>query len=81
MATKSRKGKKKAGAPSVAGTRTGNSAARPGQNNSLRRLAEGLAERGVATLRYDKRGIGESAATAVREADLRFDTYVDDAAA
>ena len=61
--------------------RNGNSPLIPGANNSLKMLAEGLAERGIASLRYDKRGIGGSAAAAVREADLRFDTYADDAAA
>ena len=61
--------------------RDGNSAALPGQNNSLRLLAEALAERGVASLRIDKRGVGESAGALTSEADLRFDTYVDDAAA
>src|SRR5690606_11236335 len=61
--------------------RDGNSPLLPGQNNSLRLLAEGLAQRGIATLRYDKRGIAESANAELREADLRFNTYVDDAAA
>jgi pimeloyl-ACP methyl ester carboxylesterase len=61
--------------------RNGNSPLLPGQNNSLRLLAEGLAERGIASVRYDKRGIAASAASAPREIDLRFDTYVDDAVA
>ena len=30
------------------------------KNNSLKMLAEGLAEHGIASLRYDKRGIGET---------------------
>ena len=51
-----------------------------GQNNSLKLLAEGLAAHGIASIRYDKRGIGESAAAGPEEADLRFDTYVEDAA-
>lgn len=51
-----------------------------GQNNSLKLLAEGLAGRGIASIRYDKRGIGESSAAGTKEADLRFDTYVEDAA-
>ncbi|HEX8502291.1 MAG TPA: alpha/beta hydrolase [Pyrinomonadaceae bacterium] len=59
--------------------RDGNSAALPGPNNSLRYLAEGLAAAGVASLRYDKRGIGESRAAMKSEADLRFDTYIEDA--
>ena len=61
--------------------RDGNSAMIPGANNSLRYLAEGLAADGIASLRYDKRGIAESTAAGPNEADLRFDTYVDDAAA
>ena len=47
-------------------------------NDSLRLLAEGLAESGVATLRADKRGIGASHAAAPDERALRLDTYVDD---
>lgn len=50
-----------------------------GNNESLKLLAHALAERHIATLRIDKRGIGESRAAAPRENDLRFDTYVDDA--
>lgn len=48
-------------------------------NNSLQMLAHGLAERNIASLRYDKRGIGESKAAVKKEADLRFDDYVNDA--
>jgi pimeloyl-ACP methyl ester carboxylesterase len=59
--------------------RDGNSAAFPGPNNSLKYLAEGLAAGGVASLRYDKRGVGESRAAARAEADLRFDDYIADA--
>ena len=47
-------------------------------NDSLRLLAGGLAERGIATLRADKRGVGASHAAAPDEASLRLDTYVDD---
>jgi uncharacterized protein len=61
--------------------RNGNSPMLPGKNNSLLMLAEGLASNGIASLRYDKRGVGESAKAMVAEADLRFETYVDDAVA
>ena len=47
--------------------------------SSYRLLAEGLAERGIATVRYDKRGVGMSAAAAPPEEDLRFSDNVDDA--
>ncbi|HEX3069302.1 MAG TPA: alpha/beta fold hydrolase [Thermoanaerobaculia bacterium] len=61
--------------------RDGNSPMLSGKNNSLKMLAEGLAMNGIASLRYDKRGVGESAKAMVSEADLRFETYIDDAAA
>ena len=61
--------------------RDGNSRLLPGQNNSLKLLAEGLAAQGIASLRIDKRGIGASAGAMTAEKDLRFDTYVDDALA
>jgi pimeloyl-ACP methyl ester carboxylesterase len=46
----------------------------------LRELAEALAQRGIASLRYDKRGIGRSAVAGLREQDLVLDTFVEDAA-
>ncbi len=61
--------------------RNGNSPMLPGKNNSLQMLAEGLSRNGIASLRYDKRGVGESANAMTSEADLRFETYVDDAVA
>lgn len=49
------------------------------KNNSLKILGTELAKNAIATLRYDKRGIGESKGAAKSESDLRFDDYVDDA--
>ncbi|MBT8236703.1 MAG: alpha/beta fold hydrolase [Bacteroidia bacterium] len=49
------------------------------KNNCLKMLAEGLYENGIATLRYDKRGIGGSALTAQQRTDTRFDDMVNDA--
>ena len=49
------------------------------KNNSLKMLAEGLGNLGIASVRYDKRGIAESNKSAVKEIDLRFDHYVKDA--
>jgi hypothetical protein len=46
-----------------------------------RLLAEALAAEGVPTLRIDKRGIGASAAGGGSEADLRVQTFADDARA
>lgn len=51
------------------------------ENNALKMIAYGLAERGIASLRLDKRGIGASADAMVEEKDLRFETYADDLAA
>jgi pimeloyl-ACP methyl ester carboxylesterase len=51
------------------------------KNNSLRLLAEGLAKNGIASLRYDKRGIGGSLAAAIPEKDLTFTNFVNDAVA
>ena len=61
--------------------RDGNIAMLPDHNDSLKMLAEALAQSGFASVRYDKRGIGESRAAAPDESQLRFDTYVTDAAA
>jgi hypothetical protein len=61
--------------------RNGNSALTGGNNDSLKLLAQALAEAGLASVRYDKRGIAASRAAGPAEADLRFDHYVDDAAA
>jgi len=58
--------------------RDGNSAGLPGKNNSLKLLAQGLAQQGYASLRVDKRGVAASAKAAPREEDLRFETYVND---
>lgn len=49
--------------------------------SNLRLLAEGLADRSVASIRIDKRGIGQSTAAGPAEADLRFDAYAADARA
>lgn len=49
-----------------------------GKNNSLRMVAEALAKEGIASLRYDKRGIGESKSLVKKEEDLIFEDYIDD---
>ena len=59
--------------------RDGNSPLLRGKNNSLKYLADALVGRGIATLRYDKRGVGISAKLLKLEADLRFDDMVADA--
>lgn len=61
--------------------RNGNSPALPGANNSLKMLAHGLAARGIASARYDKRGIAASRAAITGEQDLRFTNFIEDAEA
>ena len=53
----------------------------PYRNNSLRLLAEGLAKAGIASVRYDKRGLGGSASAQIDESALRFEHFAQDAAA
>jgi pimeloyl-ACP methyl ester carboxylesterase len=48
------------------------------KNNSLKMLAEALAKNGIASLRFDKRGIGESKAAAGSESTLVFENYTED---
>lgn len=61
--------------------RDGNTTVLPGKNNSHKMLAEALQKKGIASLRYDKRGIAESKPAGAHEKDLRFDMYIDDAKA
>jgi pimeloyl-ACP methyl ester carboxylesterase len=49
--------------------------------NTLRQLAESLAANGIASYRFDKRGIGKSLTPGMKEDDLRFDMLVGDVAA
>lgn len=58
----------------------GNSLGSAIQPNSYKLLSEALAARGIATLRYDKRGIGSSQTT-LSESQLRFTDFAADAAA
>jgi uncharacterized protein len=50
-----------------------------GVNNSLKYLAEELSDKGIASLRYDKRGTGKSIYMGLNEKDLRFEDYINDA--
>ncbi len=49
------------------------------KNNSLKLLATELLKNGIASLRYDKRGIGKSREAGLKESDLRFENYIEDA--
>ena len=59
----------------------GNSIGTRMTNNSLLYLAQELASKGIATVRYDNRGIGKSSAAGTKEEDLRFEHYINDATA
>ena len=48
-------------------------------NNSLKMIAHQLADKRYAVLRYDKRGIAQSAEAIDSPVDLRFEHFVDDA--
>ena len=61
--------------------RNGNSSVTGIATNAYKMLADSLAARGYASLRYDKRGIAASAAAGADESQLTFDAYIDDAAA
>lgn len=49
------------------------------QNNSLQMLADSLEKEGVASLRYDKRGVGASKIENLDARTLTFETFVQDA--
>jgi pimeloyl-ACP methyl ester carboxylesterase len=51
------------------------------KNNSLQLLAHELAAQGIASIRYDKRGIGASKGALISEENLRFENYVEDSKA
>lgn len=49
-----------------------------GSNNSLKMLAEDLATEGIASIRFDKRGIGENTTLVKKEEELTLEAYVED---
>lgn len=51
------------------------------KNNSLQMLAHELAAQGIASLRYDKRGVGASKEALISQEKLRFEDYAEDAKA
>ncbi len=65
--------------PEAGADRDGNSVGQEIKPDTYRDLAFALAAKGIASVRIDKRGVGQSARAISREEDLRFDTYVDDA--
>lgn len=49
------------------------------KNDALKQVAHALAEEGIATVRYDKRGIAASRGAGISESELRFENYIHDA--
>jgi uncharacterized protein len=49
------------------------------KNDALKQVAYALAEKGIASVRYDKRGIAASRSAGVSEKDQRFENYIRDA--
>jgi hypothetical protein len=50
-------------------------------NNSLKFLAQGLSERGIATFRYDKRILKQMKDRTLNEESISFDDFIEDAVA
>jgi uncharacterized protein len=48
------------------------------KNDMLKLLGHGLAEKGIAVLRFDRRGVGESRKTAPKEEELTVDLLAED---
>jgi pimeloyl-ACP methyl ester carboxylesterase len=61
--------------------RDGNTTIPAGRRDSYKMLAQALADAGIASVRYDKRGVAASLPALRAESELRFDTFVDDATA
>ena len=61
--------------------RNGNSTMIKGKNNSLLQLADSLANYGIASLRYDKKGVGKSQVRGLKEENMRFEDGANDALA
>lgn len=60
--------------------RNGNALQMGLNTDAYKKIARQLAANNIASLRYDKRGIGESSNPNFAEADVRFDDFVSDAA-
>jgi len=65
--------------PEAGADRNGNDADHEVKPDTYQELARALAAKGIASVRIDKRGVGQSVKAMAREEDIRFETYVDDA--
>jgi pimeloyl-ACP methyl ester carboxylesterase len=48
------------------------------RTNAYKMMAAGLADNGISSVRFDKRGIGKSQSAMKSEADIKFETYIND---
>lgn len=48
------------------------------KTNAFKMMAQELAKSGISSLRFDKRGIGQSKGAMASESELRFETYIKD---
>lgn len=48
------------------------------QADTYKQLAEALSEKGIASFRYDKRGVGKSIVEGLKEEDILFETNIQD---
>jgi uncharacterized protein len=61
--------------------RQGNVPGTPARHDALRQLAESLAVNGIASVRYDKRGVAGSASARIPEVELRYQVLAYDVVA
>jgi pimeloyl-ACP methyl ester carboxylesterase len=61
--------------------RDGNSHIMGLQTNAYKMLSEGLANKGISSVRFDKRGIAKSKLAMTSESDVRFETFINDVVA
>ena len=61
--------------------RDGNSPIMGLQTNAYKMLSEGLAKKGISSVRFDKRGIAKSKLAMTSESDVRFETFINDVVA
>ena len=48
------------------------------KSDAFKHLADDLRKKGIASVRFDKRGVGESTLTGVKQEDVRFEHFVQD---
>lgn len=52
-----------------------------GKSDAIKQIAQALAEQGIASVRYDKRGLASSQSASIPQEKLTYETYVEDSKA